>query len=168
MGLSSIFSSSSLATTRIFICKHIVHYDCVDNSRKLRPICPSTDMEIDDLENSGPNNDAQKKRSREVGRSNESGASTKKSSSKKQKISDKDGESSMLKKIIEKLTALSTTTSQSEISNPGNLTDLYNAIVTAEDQNIGTNRDVIQRYYSFGEELENIFDRFKSLYRELT
>ncbi|PKY61112.1 hypothetical protein RhiirA4_521068, partial [Rhizophagus irregularis] len=31
-------------------CKHIVHYNCIDNPRKLCPICPSTDMEIDDLE----------------------------------------------------------------------------------------------------------------------
>ena len=36
-------------------CKHIVHYYCIDNPRKLCPICPSTDMEIDNLENSGLN-----------------------------------------------------------------------------------------------------------------
>ena len=32
-------------------CKHIVHYDCIDNSRKLCPICPSTeeiDADVDD------------------------------------------------------------------------------------------------------------------------
>ncbi|PKY47485.1 hypothetical protein RhiirA4_462686 [Rhizophagus irregularis] len=29
-------------------CKHIVHYKCIDNSRKLYPICPSTDMELEE------------------------------------------------------------------------------------------------------------------------
>ncbi|RIA87387.1 hypothetical protein C1645_827856 [Glomus cerebriforme] len=31
-------------------CKHIVYYNCIDNSQKLCPIYPSTDMKIDDLE----------------------------------------------------------------------------------------------------------------------
>src|SRR2546421_12578067 len=32
-------------------CKHIVHYACIDNPRKLYPICPSTeeiDADVDD------------------------------------------------------------------------------------------------------------------------
>ncbi|CAG8723309.1 18218_t:CDS:2, partial [Gigaspora rosea] len=29
-------------------CKHIIHYNCIDNPQKLCPICPPTDMEIDD------------------------------------------------------------------------------------------------------------------------
>ncbi|CAB4381216.1 unnamed protein product [Rhizophagus irregularis] len=29
-------------------CKHIIHYNCINNPGKLCPICPSTDMEIDD------------------------------------------------------------------------------------------------------------------------
>ncbi|RGB24099.1 hypothetical protein C1646_773560 [Rhizophagus diaphanus] len=32
------------------ICKYIVHYNCINNPRKLCPICPLTDMKIDDLE----------------------------------------------------------------------------------------------------------------------
>ncbi|PKK64533.1 hypothetical protein RhiirC2_787365 [Rhizophagus irregularis] len=32
------------------ICKHIIYYNCIDNSRKLCPIYPSTDMEIDNIE----------------------------------------------------------------------------------------------------------------------
>ncbi|CAG8831987.1 30128_t:CDS:1, partial [Racocetra persica] len=28
-------------------CKHIIHYNCIDNPQKLCPICPPTDMEID-------------------------------------------------------------------------------------------------------------------------
>ena len=31
-------------------CKHIVHYNCIDNPRKLCPICPSTDMEPEEEE----------------------------------------------------------------------------------------------------------------------
>ena len=76
----------------------------------------------------------------------------------------------MLKKLIKELSAsssaLSTTDTQPTIADPGNLTDLYNAIITAEEQNSGTNRDIIQKYYSFGEELENMFNRFKSAFRE--
>ncbi|RIA79974.1 hypothetical protein C1645_793479, partial [Glomus cerebriforme] len=29
---------------------HIVHYNCIDNPRKLCPICPSTDMEPEEME----------------------------------------------------------------------------------------------------------------------
>ncbi|CAG8542091.1 14654_t:CDS:2 [Dentiscutata erythropus] len=29
-------------------CKHIIHYNCIDNLQKLCSICPPTDMEIDD------------------------------------------------------------------------------------------------------------------------
>jgi hypothetical protein len=60
---------------------------------------------------------------------------------------------------------LSTTDTQSPITNPGNLTELYDAIITAEDKNRATNQEIIKRYYSFGEELEKIFDEFKSSYR---
>ena len=74
-------------------CKHIVHYDCIDNPRKLCPICPSTDMVADAQESST----AQKKRSRE------SGASTETSSSKKAKKTGGKKVSSMLKKFIEEL-----------------------------------------------------------------
>jgi hypothetical protein len=49
------------------------------------------------------------------------------------KSSNKGGESSMLRELIEELaspsSAQSTTASQSEISDPGNLPDLYNAII---------------------------------------
>ncbi|CAB4445125.1 unnamed protein product [Rhizophagus irregularis] len=29
-------------------CKHIVHYKCIDNPRKLYPKCPSTDIELEE------------------------------------------------------------------------------------------------------------------------
>ncbi|CAI2186958.1 16766_t:CDS:2, partial [Funneliformis geosporum] len=97
-------------------------------------------------------NDAQRKRNREVGKSQGSDKvrshdSTEKSSSKKQKTS----------KLIEKLASPALTTTAT-----GNLT----AIITAEEQNSSTNQEIIRRNYSFEEELENMFDRFKSIYRE--
>jgi hypothetical protein len=56
-----------------------VHYDCIDNPRKLCPLCSSIDMEIDDFETPGEQSSstAQKKRS------NKSGDSNEKSSNKK-------------------------------------------------------------------------------------
>ena len=51
----------------------------------------------------------------------------------------------MLKKLIEELvspSSVNTTTSQSEILDSGNLTDLYNVIITAEEQ-ISTNQEII-------------------------
>jgi hypothetical protein len=66
-----------------------------------------------------------------------------------------------LKKLIKELespsSALRTTTSQSEISDPGNLTNLYNAIITAEALQI----KITIRYHLLGEELENINDKSK-------
>jgi hypothetical protein len=48
--------------------KYIVHYDCIENPRKLCPICPSTDVKTaDDLETPTEQSSsiAQKKRSNE-------------------------------------------------------------------------------------------------------
>jgi hypothetical protein len=94
--------------------------------------------------------------------------STRQSSSKKQKTSTDDGESPTLKRLIKELKTPSSasTDTQPPIANPGSLTELYEAIITAEDKNRDTNRVVITRYYSFGEEIEKIFDGFKSRYRD--
>jgi hypothetical protein len=69
-------SSSNNAPTKPLVyltCKHIVHYDCIENPRKLCHICPSVeDLELFPVEQASRT--AQKKRSRED--SNESSAST--------------------------------------------------------------------------------------------
>ncbi len=52
------------------------------------------------------------------------------------------------------------------ITNPRNLTELYEAIIMAKDKNRDTNRVIITKYYLFKKKLEKIFDRFKSSYRE--
>ncbi|RGB22126.1 hypothetical protein C1646_678053 [Rhizophagus diaphanus] len=50
--LSNLMETFTLSSppVRMGGIKDIVHYNCIDNSQKLYPICPSTDMEIDDLE----------------------------------------------------------------------------------------------------------------------
>ena len=155
-------------------CKHIVHYNCIVNPRNPCPICPPTndtetdDMETDDDETVTNNFETQGSSTTQNKRTMEP-ASTEKSSSKKQKTSTNVGESSILKRLIKELTtpsSASSTTTQPTIADRGNLTDLYNAILTAEEKNRATNQEIILRYYSFGEELENMFDRFKSLHRE--
>lgn len=83
-------------------CKHIVHYNCIDNPRKLCPICPSTDMEIDDLETptEQSSSTAQKKRSSEF--------ASEKDSNKKAKQTRKQidrNDSPTLKKLIMELTS---------------------------------------------------------------
>lgn len=58
------------------------------------------------------------------------------------------------------------TNMQPLIINPGNLIELYEIIITAEDKNKDINQVVIMKYYLFEKELEKIIDRFKSSYRE--
>ncbi|PKK57709.1 hypothetical protein RhiirC2_721046, partial [Rhizophagus irregularis] len=77
-------------------CKHVVHYDCIKNSHKMCPTCPSSEAmpEVVSFANTDPS-DAQKKRTRE--------SSTEKSSNKKAKKTGGKKVSSMLKKLIEEL-----------------------------------------------------------------
>ncbi|RIA98432.1 hypothetical protein C1645_113602 [Glomus cerebriforme] len=88
---------------RVYLtCKHIVHYNCIDNPRKLCPICPSTDMEIDDLETPTEQNSstAQKKRSSEFASEKDS---NKKAKQTREQIDRND--SPTLKKLIMELTS---------------------------------------------------------------
>ncbi|GBC19226.2 hypothetical protein GLOIN_2v1734374 [Rhizophagus irregularis DAOM 181602=DAOM 197198] len=83
-------------------CKHIVHYNCIDNPRKLCPICASANMEIDDLETptEQSSSTAQKKRSSEF--------ASEKDSNKKAKQTRKQidrNDSPTLKKLIMELTS---------------------------------------------------------------
>ncbi|PKY50302.1 hypothetical protein RhiirA4_529912 [Rhizophagus irregularis] len=125
-------------------CKHIVHYNCIDNSRKLCPICPLTDMEIDDLEipTEQSSSTAQKKRSSEF-------ASEKNSNKKAKQIRKQIDRNDFptLKKLIIELTSPKSLedglsrdpliTLQSNVSeidvNSLDFLDLYNKISTAED-----------------------------------
>jgi len=145
-------------------CKHIVHYNCIDNPRKLCPICPSTDMEIDGddmVADAQESSTAQKKRSRE------SGTFTEKSSNKKVKKTGGKKVSSMLKKLIEELLTdvvpdvagenLEEEASENETSN---FLQLYDMIDSAESKNEDASQGLIYSYFDFG---EAVFKRYKKL-----
>ncbi|PKK59336.1 hypothetical protein RhiirC2_762802, partial [Rhizophagus irregularis] len=92
---------------------HIVHYSCIDNPRKLCPICPSTnDMETDDMETDNDeivtdNFETQGSRTTQNKRTMNP-ASTEQSSSKKVKQTRKQidrNDSPTLKKLIIELTS---------------------------------------------------------------
>ncbi|CAB4384263.1 unnamed protein product [Rhizophagus irregularis] len=135
-------------------CKHIVHYNCIDNPRKLCPICPSTDMEIDDLETltEQSSSTAQKKRSSEFASEKDS---NKKAKQTRKQIDRKD--SPTLKKLIMELTSpefledglsqdplitLQSSVSEMDV-NSLDFLDLYNKIGTAEDNLRRTTHDLL-------------------------
>uniref|UniRef100_U9URN5 RING-type domain-containing protein n=2 Tax=Rhizophagus irregularis (strain DAOM 181602 / DAOM 197198 / MUCL 43194) TaxID=747089 RepID=U9URN5_RHIID len=136
-------------------CMHIVHYSCIDNPRKLCPICPSTndtetaDMETDNDEIVTDNFETQGSRTTQNKRTMNP-ASTEQSSSKKAKQIRKQidrNDSPTLKKLIMELTSPESLedglsrdpliTLQSSVSemdvNLLDFLDLYNKIGTAED-----------------------------------
>jgi hypothetical protein len=98
-------------------------------------------------------------------RSSSLSESTRQSSSKKQKTTTNDGDSPTLKRLIKELkTPNSTSTdTQPPIANPENLTELYEAIITAKDKNRATNYEIIKKYYSFGKEFEKFLMGSKQL-----
>jgi len=81
---------------------------------------------------------------------------TSEKSIKKAKKEVKNGDSSMLKKLIKELSSpsSSSTTSLPTIMSPGNFTDLYDAIIKAEERIGSTNQEVIRAYFLFGKKLE--------------
>src|SRR5436305_1769115 len=143
-------------------CKHIIHYNCIDNPRKLCPICPSSDMEIDDLETptEQSSSTAQKKRTRE------SSASTEKSSNKKAKKTGGKKVSSMLKKLIEELLADTPVPAIGENLEEANesatsiFLQLSDKIDNAETKNESASRGLICSYFV---SREAVFKRYKEL-----
>ena len=147
-------------------CKHIVHYNCIDNPRKLCPICPSTDMEPEEMEIDDDDmvTDAQESSSTQKKRTRKS--TTEKSSSKKKKTTNKDDVSTMLKKLIEELLTNIPDSGGEEAnapdvsSNTGKFLYLSDMIDQAETKNEDATRNVINRYFDFGEAL---YLRYKEL-----
>ncbi|RIA86439.1 hypothetical protein C1645_740863 [Glomus cerebriforme] len=92
-------------------CKHIVHYDCIDNPRKKCPTCPGEVLES--IPEEEASSTAQRKRTSDLSES------TRQSSSKKQKTSTNDGESPTLKRLIKEL---KTPSSASTDTQPPSLT----------------------------------------------
>ncbi|CAB4375473.1 unnamed protein product [Rhizophagus irregularis] len=159
-------------------CMHIVHYSCIDNPRKLCPICPSTnDMETDDMETDNDeivtdNFETQGSRTTQNKRTMNP-ASTEQSSSKKVKQTRKQidrNDSPTLKKLIIELTSPESLedglsrdpliTLQSSVSemdvNSLDFLNLYNKIGTAEDNLRRTTHDLLRCYYIFGQAIKQI------------
>lgn len=75
----------------------------------------------------------------------------------------------MLKKLIKELNTLSSSVkdvSESQSKASGNFTELYNAIIKAEEGIGSTNQEIIRAYYSFGKELKDRFTAYKSMHVE--
>ncbi|RGB23681.1 hypothetical protein C1646_821996 [Rhizophagus diaphanus] len=158
-------------------CKHIVHYNCIDNPQKLCPICPSTDMEIDDLETptEQSSSTAQKKRFSEFASEKDS---NKKAKQTRKQIDQND--SPILKKLIMELTSPESLedglsqdpliTLQSSVSemdvNLLDFLDLYNKIGTAEDNLRRTTHDLLRCYYIFGQATKQLFNHFRKTCNE--
>ncbi|RIA97628.1 hypothetical protein C1645_732334 [Glomus cerebriforme] len=165
--LSNLMGTFTLSSPPIQLggSRHIVHYNCIDNSRKLCPICPSTDMEIDDLETptEQSSSTAQKKRSSEF--------ASEKNSNKKAKQTRKQidrNDSPTLKKLIMELTSpesledgfsrdplitLQLSVSEMDV-NLLDFLDLYNKIGTAEDNLRRTTHDLLRCFYNFGQAIK--------------
>ncbi|GBC08374.1 hypothetical protein RclHR1_08070008 [Rhizophagus clarus] len=133
-------------------CKHAVHYDCIDNPRKKCPTCSTEDLEMFPVEQLS----AQKKRT--------SDSTTEESSSKKKKTSVKEGDSTMLKKLVKELKDDSI---NQELSFPtqtpeDSYTHLYKEIVEAETQNDSASQRVLLCYFQFGKKIAERLDYYKN------
>ncbi|CAG8744171.1 18567_t:CDS:1, partial [Dentiscutata erythropus] len=159
----------------ILVCGHIYHRDCIENYIKKRSICPKPDCkkEVESTINSMPGSQNTNDlmdispslftdplfQSPSKKRASES-VSVRETTTKKIKKADgrKDKDYPMLKKLIEELkssNSSSSTASQTEyITRPGNFTDLYDAIIKAEERIGSTNQEVIRAYFLFGKKLE--------------
>ncbi|CAG8534296.1 4724_t:CDS:2, partial [Scutellospora calospora] len=86
-------------------CKHIIHYNCIDNQQKLCPICPSTNMELEEEEEMSIDGEEQPNTSSKK-RSNEGTDVNSSSPKKNTKKAVRKEDSSILKKLIKELSAL--------------------------------------------------------------
>ncbi|GBC50845.1 uncharacterized protein OCT59_022625 [Rhizophagus irregularis] len=159
-------------------CKHIVHYACIDNPRKLCPVCPSTDMESEeeemDVDGEEQPDTSSKKRSNE---GTDANSSTPKKKAKKP-VSRED--SPILKKLIKELSApipqqrssggiisLQTFPEMTDIKSV-NFRELNDRIVEAEGDNQKAILVVIRSYYFFGKGYMLWFNHYKKTYSEDT
>ncbi|CAG8641576.1 9793_t:CDS:1, partial [Paraglomus brasilianum] len=104
----------------------------------------------------------------------EKGISGKKIPVKRQKTGKK-GESSIIKKLIKKLTVekvldinITSPSSQATSSDSIDFVHLHNEIVDAETQNVNTSQNVIRAYFNFGKGLLDRLNYYKKSNRERT
>ncbi|PKK61377.1 hypothetical protein RhiirC2_718465 [Rhizophagus irregularis] len=153
LGFLQTFSHPPLKPLVHLTCKHIIHYNCINNPQKLCPICPSSDMEIDDLKTptEQSSNTAQKKCTRV------SSAFTEKSSNKKVKKTGGKKVLFMLKKLIKELladtpvAAIGKNLEEANESATSIFLQLSNKIDNAETKNEGAFQGLIFSYFDFGE-----------------
>jgi hypothetical protein len=140
-------------------CSHAVHLDCINDLRKRCPTCASTD-DLETIPVEQASSTAQKC----------SSDLPEKSSSKKQKTSNKEGIPSMLKKLIEEL--LTDNSNNEDLGestegaldaslNSGNFFHLSSMIDQAKEKNKDATRNVINRYFDFGEALHLRYKELK-------
>ncbi|GES74837.1 hypothetical protein GLOIN_2v1769762 [Rhizophagus clarus] len=128
-----------LKDTVFLSCKHVMHYDCIDNPRKKCPTCPAED--------------SSKKRTN---------TSTEESSNKKAKKTKSEKKvSGKLKNLIEELSSETSQDSVVTEEGTGDFFDLYNSIINMEGQEEIAKRDVIKSYFNFGKALDDCFNYYK-------
>lgn len=161
LGFLRYYSQSPLKPLVYLTCKHVIHYSCIDNSRRLCPICPSTGMDIDNLE--FPIEQATQRR-------RTSDSFSENTSRKKAKKSSGRDNSPILKRLIQELSTdsseydLSLQLDSSTTSGTNASTDflkLYKDIVNAEDDSKKTAQELILRYFHFGKALKDRYDFFR-------
>ncbi|CAG8558969.1 22605_t:CDS:2 [Gigaspora margarita] len=157
------FSPQSQSPSKPLIyltCKHIVHYNCIDNPQKLCPICPSTDMELEEEEEMSSDGEKQTDTSSKK-RFNEGMDVNSFTPKKKAKKAVRREDSPILKKLIKELSAPipQQSSSSSIISlqtfpdmdiNSVNFHKLNDKIINAKNDNKKTILEVIHVYYYFG------------------
>ncbi|CAG8790628.1 18447_t:CDS:1 [Gigaspora margarita] len=160
------------------ICKHIIHYNCIDNSRKLCPICPPTDMELEEEEEMSIDGEEQPNASSKK-RSNKGMDVNLFTPKKKANKAVRREDSLILKKLIKELSAPipQQTSSGSTISlqtfldmniDSVNFRELNDRIIKAKNDNKKTALELIHSYYYFGKGYRLWFDHYKKIYSDDT
>ncbi|GES83083.1 hypothetical protein GLOIN_2v1511284 [Rhizophagus clarus] len=157
-------------------CKHIVHYNCIDNPRKLCPICPSTndtetdDMETDDDETVTNNFEIQGSSTTQNKRTMEP-ASTEKSSSKKEELEnmfdrfkslhrDRKAQRMLIKEVTKQLPSdLSKNTIEKKIERARKIYDLFSTIGFDKIQRVKT--PVSHIYGLSWEDIDTLGEKFR-------
>ncbi len=177
-------------------CKHIVHYACIDNPRKLCPICPSAndieqreeeeEMDVDEEENDEdeevetvPLESTQSEKTPSSGKGKKrANNATESSTSKKSKKHVQPEDSNILNKLIRELSSDTTRLSEIkerrglqreavlEVEIDRTLFNLYLKISNAEERKEKAHHELIGTYYYYGEELEKRLAHYRSSYAE--
>ncbi|GET03042.1 hypothetical protein GLOIN_2v1769762 [Rhizophagus clarus] len=176
LGFLQTFPHSPPKPLVYLTCKHIIHYNCIDNSRKLCPVCLSTDMELEeemDVDGEEEPDTSSKKCSN---KDTDVNSSTPKKKAKKPVRRE---DSPILKKLIKELSApisqqtfsggtISLQTFPDMNIDSVNFCELNDRIIKAEDDNKRTALELIYSYYYFEKGYRLWFDHYKKTYSDDT